>query len=130
VKDKEQSFLQAVHAKYGPEDPTNLAKSANQIEISGKVVEEVGFDKIRQQQAQLHELKIVLVDGMRITGTQYDIRMYAPITIVCPKIVELDLSRNLFEHFGGIVEIIRDLGDLRKLRVKYVKALIFRSPSN
>jgi len=118
VKDKEQSFLQAVHAKYGPEDPTDLAKSVNQIEISGKVVEEVGFDKIRDQQAQLHELKIVLVDGMRITGTEYDLRTYAPISTVCPRIVELDLSRNLFEHFEGIVEIIRDLRDLRKLRLK------------
>jgi hypothetical protein len=118
VRDTEQSFLQAVHAKYGPEDPTNLTKSTNQIEISGKVVEEVGFDKIREQQAQLHELKIVLVDGMKITGTAYDARMYASISIVCPKILELDLSRNLFENLWGIVEIIRNLGDLRKLRLK------------
>ncbi|KAE9376760.1 hypothetical protein N431DRAFT_453154 [Stipitochalara longipes BDJ] len=117
VKDKEQSFLQAVHAKYGPEDPSNLANSTNQIEISGKVVEEVGFDKIREQQAQLHELKIVLVDGMRVTGIELDSRTYAPISTVCPKIVELDLSRNLFENFQRIVEVIRHLGDLRKLRL-------------
>jgi len=118
VKDKEQSFLEAVRAKYAPEDPANLAKSTSQIEISGKVVEEVGFDKIREQQAQLHELKIVLVDGMRIKAGQHEPRVHLEISIVCPKIVELDLSRNLFENFHQIKEIIKHLVELRKLRLK------------
>lgn len=118
MKDKEQSFLEAVQAKYAPETPTKSADPSNQIEISGKVVEEVGFDKIREQQSQLHELKIVLVDGMRIKEAQYEPRIHLEISLVCPKIVELDLSRNLFEKFHQIADTIRQLVDLRKLRLK------------
>jgi tubulin-specific chaperone E len=117
VKDEEQSFLEAVRAKYAPEDPSRL-DTMGQIEISGKVVEEVGFDKIREQQSQLHELKIVLVDGMRINKAQYDPRKHLEISIVCPNIVELDLSRNLFENFRQILEISKHLVELRKLRLK------------
>jgi tubulin-specific chaperone E len=116
-KDKEQSFLEAVHAKYAPENPARL-DTMSPNEISGKVVEEVGFDKIREQQSQLHELKIVLVDGMRINKAQHDPRKYLEISVVCPKIVELDLSRNLFENFWQIIEIFRHLVELRKLRLK------------
>ncbi|PMD64079.1 uncharacterized protein K444DRAFT_609404 [Hyaloscypha bicolor E] len=116
VKDKEQSFLEAVRAKYAPDDPSRI-DTMGQIEISGKVVQEVGFDKIREQQSQLHELKIVLVDGMRINKAQYDPRKHLEISIVCPKIVELDLSRNLFENFWQIMEISKHLVELRKLRL-------------
>jgi hypothetical protein len=87
------------------------------VQISGKVVEEVGFDKIREQQSRLHELKIVLVDGMRINAGR-DSRRHSAISIVCPSILELDLSRNLFERFQQIDDIIGQLGELRKLRLK------------
>jgi len=36
------------------------------IEWGGKVVQEIGFDKIRQKLRKLKELKIVLVDGFQI----------------------------------------------------------------
>lgn len=117
AKDKEQTFLEAVQAKYAPEDPYR-AEAMVGIQISGKVVEEVGFDKIRIQQSQLHELKIILVDGMRIKEAQYEPRIHAEISVVCPKIAELDLSRNLFENFHQISDIIKHLRDLRKLRLK------------
>lgn len=87
------------------------------IEISGKVVKEVGFDKIRQQLAQLHELRIVIVDGLRIATAQQDGRK---VKEVCPKIVELDLSRNLFESCDDIIAICYELENLRALRLKYV----------
>lgn len=106
--------------------------SANQIEISGKVVEEVGFDKIRRKLAQLHELRIVILDGMRIAFAE---TVAAPgsgspiapsgaeaggsIREVCPRVVELDLSRNLFTRFGTVVDICSSLDELKSLRVKY-----------
>jgi hypothetical protein len=114
-QDQEQSFVEAVQEKYATPLTTDSALPEEQIEISGKVVEEVGFDKIRQQQARLHELKIVLVDGMRIKEPQIP---GLEITQICPKIVELDLSRNLFEKFEQIADIIVGLVDLRKLRLK------------
>jgi hypothetical protein len=115
LKDREQSFVEAIHEKYAASLAAESTKSEEQIEISGKVVEEVGFDKIRQQQARLHELKIVLVDGMRIKEPQIP---GVEICQICPKIVELDLSRNLFENFVQIADIAAELVHLRKLRLK------------
>lgn len=91
--------------------------SAQQIVISGKVAEEIGFDKIRRQQAQLDELKIAILDGMRIDAASYadDGR---PIREVCPKITELNLSRNLLSAFRTVVDICSQLNDLGGLRLK------------
>jgi hypothetical protein len=83
--------------------------------ISGKkVAEEVGFDKIRAQLAQLHELKIVLVDGLQVYCAEKD----KTIRDVCPKIAELDLSRNLFESCMEILRISGELDNLRTLKLK------------
>ena len=38
------------------------------IRISGKTVEEVGFEKINQQLASLHDLHVVILDGLCIRG--------------------------------------------------------------
>lgn len=84
--------------------------------ISGKkVAEEVGFDKIRAQLAQLHELKIVLVDGLQVNCAERPDRR---IRDVCPKIAELDLSRNLFESCIEIIHICGELSNLRTLKLK------------
>lgn len=92
--------------------------------ISGaKFAEEVGFDKIRAQLAQLHELKIVLVDGLQVDHAENPNRR---IRDVCPKIVELDLSRNLFESCSEIIHICGELDNLRTLKLKYVYS---RSPA-
>jgi hypothetical protein len=108
-----------------------LEAEATSIRISGKEVEEVGFEKIRKQLAELHELRIVLLDGLCIRrpvdeatkrawreyggGTEY----VPPSDIfeVCPKITELDLSRNLFEEWADIVSICEQLKNLKSLRV-------------
>jgi hypothetical protein len=115
--DPPQSFVEAVHQKYASEitERHDALVTESQIEISGKVVEEVGFDKIRQQLAQLHELKIVIVDGLRIAIAEKTERR---IRVICPKIVELDLSRNLFEYYDEIMNICRELDNLRVLRLK------------
>jgi len=119
VSDPSQSFVEAVHQKYSTEHlPSSSGASDDTIHvISGKVVEEVGFDKIRHQLAQLQDLKIVIVDGARINEAE---TKKFKIRDVCPKIVEIDLSRNLFESFQDVVDICGELDGLRSLRVKYV----------
>lgn len=111
-----QNFVDAVREKYATDiinQPFTIALD-NVIEISGKTVQEVGFDKIKKQQSQLHELKIVLVDGYRINKALSQ----STIKDVCPKIMELDLSRNLFEDFSEIIEICKELKNIRSLRLK------------
>ncbi|OBT83425.1 hypothetical protein VE02_07702 [Pseudogymnoascus sp. 03VT05] len=114
-----ESFVEAVHRKYASEDierrdEQNELIKKKEIEISGKVVYEVGFDKIRKQMAQLDELKIVLVDGMRIVEAAVDGKR---IRDICPVITELDLSRNLFQSCGEIIQICAELDHLKSLRL-------------
>lgn len=102
------------------------------FEISGKVVEEVGFDKVRRQLATLEELHIVLLDELRLAGLGSKpwprngdhndwLRQTKEIRKVCPKIVELDLSRNLLEKWMDVVGICKALPLLRSLKLKWVK---------
>ena len=106
----------------------NLTQANGQdkiITISGKEVEEVGFDKIRAQLADLGELRIVLLDGLfirrRIDKAHrrlwYDDKA-TDLRTTCPKIIELDLSRNLLEDWHEVAQICMQLDHLSTLRVE------------
>ena len=113
-----QSFISALYEKYASEvDSKNQAVSSGRvIEISGKVVEEVGFDKIRRQLARVGDLKIVILDGMRIGFAVGEGER--PVVETCPKITELDLSHSLFVNFEAPVRICGELSELKSLRLK------------
>lgn len=116
--DKERSFLEALRAKYVEEEGGQpAAGDAPQVtQISGKVVEEVGFEKIRRQQAALQDLKIVVLDGMQIQSEPSE--SAERIAATCPNIVELDISRNLFERWSDIADICAPLTRLRRLKAR------------
>jgi hypothetical protein len=95
---------------------SEISAASAQIKFSGKVAEEVGFEKIRRKQADLAELKFAILDGTRIAYP------YAEgdesIRSICPKVIELELSRNLFTKVGTVVEICLELPGLRSVRLK------------
>ncbi len=118
--DPPQSFLSALNLKYAG-DPTEDPNPPRRIFFSGKIAEEVGFEKIRRKQAQLDELQFVILDGVQVATASTPQGGDAPeqsISQVCPKVKELDLSRNLFERFQPVVEICSELKLVRSLRVK------------
>lgn len=99
--------------------------------ISGKVVEEVGFDRIRTQQATLHALRIVLLDKRCVGGVvvfacpSWDIgaremwlQERARIEAQRLSIVELDLSQNLIEEWTQVAGICGSLPSLLILNVR------------
>lgn len=107
-------------------DPT--ARLNQPIRFNGKVAEEVGFDKIRKQLAQLEELRFVILDGLRMWRPEVRQRSRtdgqldwpsgaADIKNACPKTYELDLSRNLLEEWREVAAICEQLDQLRSLRV-------------
>ncbi len=133
--DQPVGFLQALQSKYASDKAAMTASessakdSEKPIEISGKVVEEVGFEKIRQQLARLYELQIVLLDGLRIAGALSEAAEHnreawskelERIRETCPQITELDLSRNLVETWAEVAGVCAALPKLRSLRVKCV----------
>jgi hypothetical protein len=143
--DPPRGFVEALRDKYASEYEQELARRAsaegdtdqkNAIEISGKVVEEVGFDKIRKQLAELAELRIVLLDGMCVAGV---LPSYEPdqsqvetacreIMQTCPKIVELDLSRSLLSRWRDVWQICDSLKQLKRLRLRCVLLICYFSP--
>lgn len=151
--DKPRGFLEALREKYafefleqervlrekkeqlGNDGPSSAAEDAlhGSIEISGKVVEEVGFDKIRKQLSELQELKIVLLDGLQVAGIRAEDGLQEEekekdsgekdmarreIEQTCPKITELDLSRCLLSRWRDVADICGRLGRLRVLKLK------------
>jgi len=111
-------LLEGIRCKYVSEDPLQKTPVGNNapIEISGKVVEEVGFDKIRGQLAKLDGLKNVILTGLCI-GTSTKVGE-EDIGTVCPMIELIDLSRNLIDNFDEIVNICKNLPRMRTLKLK------------
>jgi hypothetical protein len=137
IPDPPRSFLDALRFKYAAED-TNQAPfpshdaangksmpNGSVIEISGKVVEEVGFERIRQQQAVLRNLRIVLLDQLCLKGITLEPHDPAAIaaaqeavTQTCPDLVELDLGWNLIETWTDVAEICLPLKRLQVLKAR------------
>ncbi|CRG84828.1 Tubulin-specific chaperone E [Talaromyces islandicus] len=135
--DQPQGFLEALRQKYASEFEEELAKrkaaghddvQMNElIRFNGKVVEEVGFEKIRKQLAELQDLKIVVLDNQRISGVfgqddaDVNTRLYREelnkIEQTCPKIAELDLSRNLLCRWRDMRDICEQLKRLKSLKL-------------
>lgn len=97
--------------------------------MGGKSVEEVGFEKVAQQLANLQELRIVLLDGSCIAGAaalpasihqinfQNQVRRIGELEL---KIRELDLGRNLLEDWADVLGICTQLTFLCALKLKFV----------
>lgn len=120
--DASLGFLEALRKKYASgSEPKEKATSEDEIRISGKTVEEVGFEKIRSQLANLQELQIAILDDLRIAHLEGRIRKISTSNEIDAhdlKIVELDLSRNLLESWMGIAAICAPLKSLRSLKLK------------
>ncbi|KAK5990567.1 Tubulin-specific chaperone E [Cladobotryum mycophilum] len=111
--DKPQSFIAALKEKYVLD--SDESKPRAQIYFSTKLAEEVGFTKIWRQQSQLKELKIVVLENMRVATATTDGE--ESIEETCPKITQLDLSKNPFEGLGPVVDICSSLQNLQRLGI-------------
>ncbi|PFH59252.1 hypothetical protein XA68_12623 [Ophiocordyceps unilateralis] len=115
--DRAQSFLAALREKYAPEEEEEQEEEKNHgsriVMVGGKVVEEVGFDRLRRRLARLQDLKVVILDGMRVASVAEPGE--GRVADTCPGIVHLDLSRNLLECLGPVVDVCADLPALRRL---------------
>ncbi|THW77333.1 hypothetical protein D6D19_02350 [Aureobasidium pullulans] len=119
--DQSRTFLEALRTKYAAiETGDSAAAAQNTIRISGKEAEEVGFEKIARQQAQLHNLRIVVLDDLLVRAydnTETTSDGLDHIQETCPNITDLDLGRNLFETLSEISEICDRLPKLKFLRL-------------
>ena len=110
-----------------------MSASGATIQISGKTVEEIGFQKVATQLATLHELRIVLLDGLCLRGV-LDRPCLSVLDLVLQerqriedqtlKIQELDLSRNLIEEWADVVGICSTLRFLTVLQLELVFSIL------
>ena len=119
------TFVEAVKGKYAPgDDPQSPSLSSNgtkysSIRISGKQVEEVGFEKVRKQLSNLQQLRVVIVDTLCIQrphARQRNGEHASDVSETCPRVLELDISRNLYETWDEMIDICRQLPELTTLR--------------
>ncbi|PHH72305.1 hypothetical protein CDD82_6045 [Ophiocordyceps australis] len=112
--DTPRSFVAALKQRYAPDDDEQRDKThGGPIVISGKVAEEMGFDKLRRRLARLRDLRIALLDGWCVASPPDDTQ--ASVADTCPAIEHLDLSRNLLERLGSVLDICGQLPALRRL---------------
>ena len=115
--DPQRAFLEALRLKYGdtPKQPiarskTQHAQSGTAIGISGKLVEEVGFEKVSQQQSMLACLRIAALDGLNVRGLLHSddpelaaLEAQKEVKEACPHIAEPDLGWNAIETMNDII---------------------------
>lgn len=125
--DLERTLLEAIRFKYGmaKKDPLTTSGDAESgsIAISGKVVEEVGFEKIQRQLAVLGELRIVLADELAVFGvarrdatTQEVEDAQEELGKTCPSIIELDVGWNTIETWQDVADMSRPFKRLKILK--------------
>ncbi|EGX94042.1 tubulin-specific chaperone, putative [Cordyceps militaris CM01] len=115
--DARVSFVAALKAKYVEEESEASGVPDSQIRFAGKIAEEVGFDKVRRQMAQLDELKMAILDGVHMALAHQ--AGEPTVAQVSPKLAHIDISRNLFEDLGPVVDICKDLPGLKKLAINF-----------
>ena len=121
--DRPRAFLEALRFKYGGK--VTPSEAVKPVEISGKTVEEIGFEKIRRQQAELQDLRVAVLDELQLCGIDRDAltpdssrRAQNDIAQTCPNIIELDLGWSLLEKWQDVADICRPLQKLRILKVR------------
>ncbi|MDI1490763.1 MAG: hypothetical protein OHK93_001967 [Ramalina farinacea] len=130
-------FIEAIKSKYATAEDS----SDDSISISGKTVEEVGFDKIQRQLAALPELKIIILDGLPMkslssqpsqdkgTGDiDLDLPSEAAQWLQQLKVEELDLSRTLLERWSDALSLVGLLPKLSTLKLSGNRFRCLSSP--
>ncbi|KAI9003088.1 hypothetical protein BC832DRAFT_559931 [Gaertneriomyces semiglobifer] len=107
-----RTFLQVLREKYLGEQP---ADSIVILGSTGIEVETVGWEKVARKVSKLSNLQEVGLAGMRV-GYGDPI---GQISITCPAIVDLDLSRSLLSTWTTVAEICRELPMLASLRLAH-----------
>lgn len=133
--DQPRSLLEAVKAKYGTSVESKTKASGDPIIIGGKQVNEVGFEKIAQQQSAWSDLPIVSLDGLRInclfsktSKLELPPNSSPGDSLKDLKWKELSLANNLFDSWADIFELRHFVRELSTLGLEYVRCSCRKIP--
>ncbi|XP_018330866.1 tubulin-specific chaperone E [Agrilus planipennis] len=113
-----QSAVTAIQSRYGQKSDNNNAYDKQQLlslqrTMNAPFLELVGFDKVSDIQSDFNKLKIV---NIRLQCVNCPGEPNA-LEIMCPNIVELDISKNLLTKWTEVFEICSQLKKLSWLNV-------------
>lgn len=122
--DTPREFLTALGIRYGSINAPSNSAALGAIYIGGKEVEEVGFQQNSQRLSAWPSLQIISLDGLQLNGIcsehlpavsrRIAFEFILHSDFVCQ---QLDLSRNMFETWGAVLDICNALRSLRDLYV-------------
>ena len=116
--DQPVTFVEAMKKKY------SSALQEPSIRISGKVVEEIGFDQTQKHFSQIRELQTIgLAKRLIAVPTNARSQVTADIETLSLKVKDLDIGHNLFEDWEDVLAICRPMNELRSLDLTYVPSL-------
>ncbi|GLG94418.1 Tubulin-specific chaperone E [Gryllus bimaculatus] len=121
----------AIHNRYGEVKGETAGVDKSNLEILKKnmkapLFEVVGFDKVNRKQSQFDKLTVVCLKEELVNGSG------APgeLKNLCPRIAELDLSRNLLNSWEVVAEIAQQLTDLWWLNTSENRLTIPEKPAH
>ena len=85
------------------------------VQLSGKTIEETGYDKIALQQSKLESLTNIILDCQRISTPGNESRR---LDEVCPQATLVDLGYNLFESFDVVCKVLGHPANLKTLTLE------------
>lgn len=134
--DKERTILEAIEFKYSSSLSRESGGQLDVVVISGKVAEEVGFEKIAKEQSQLADLRVVLLDQLAINGIaprgateKAILQSQKALSQTCPNIREIDIGWNTIETWQDLADICAALPNLKVLKARYLDLKLVRESS-
>lgn len=112
-----RSVLKAITSRYGHSEEatarlTDEELSSIQKSLNAPFLELVGFEKVYDRQSQLEKLHVINLRAQNASSLDGP-----PMKEVCPNVVELDISKNLFTDWVTIFKLCSQLDHLQWLNV-------------
>lgn len=122
--DSVRTFLEALTDKY-----TKVEEAQSEaISISrSKQIEEVGFQKFAQRQAELRGIHVLVLARAQI-GASLPSEDRHNITKICANITDLDVGGNLYEQLDDIIHLCSLLPKLKRLTLDGSRLLVATHP--
>ncbi|KAF5288067.1 hypothetical protein FQR65_LT12117 [Abscondita terminalis] len=112
-----RSVVKAITSRYGHSEEATQRLSEEELfsiqkSLNAPFLQLVGFEKVYDRQSKLEKLKIINLRLQNVANLEGP-----PLIEVCPNLVELDVSKNLFTSWTTIFEMCTHLEHLQWLNV-------------
>ena len=113
VVDQPRTFLEALRGKYQSEDDNEVGLAAMYLPRSGKVMETVGFGRMKEKFSHLDRLDFADLSHCRVASVDES----QAIQETCKELKDLNLAFNLISSWADVEALCQSLPSLRSLNL-------------